>query len=46
MPTISIRERLFESLNRRAAEAVSRVPLPPADPVIGAAGPLFEHWRA
>ncbi len=30
---------------RRAAEAVARVPLPPADPVFGAQGPLFEHWR-
>jgi uncharacterized protein YjlB len=33
---------------RRAAVAVAvaRVPLPACDPVCGAAGPLFEHWRA
>jgi uncharacterized protein YjlB len=31
---------------RRAAEAVARVPLPACDPVCGAAGPLFEYWRA
>jgi uncharacterized protein YjlB len=29
----------------RNAEAVARVPLPAADPVFGANGPLFEHWR-
>jgi len=26
-------------------EAIARVPLPEADPVFGANGPLFEHWR-
>lgn len=31
---------------RRAAQAVARVPLPAGDPVFGATGPLFEHWRA
>jgi uncharacterized protein YjlB len=31
---------------RRMAEAVARVPLPACDPVCGAAGPLFEYWRA
>jgi uncharacterized protein YjlB len=31
---------------RRAAAEVARVPLPACDPVYGAAGPLFEHWRA
>ena len=30
---------------RRSAEAVARVPLPEADPVYGADGPLFTHWR-
>jgi uncharacterized protein YjlB len=30
----------------RSAEAVARVPLPEYDPVFGAGGPLFEHWRA
>ena len=25
--------------------AIMRVPLPACDPVCGAAGPLFEHWR-
>jgi uncharacterized protein YjlB len=30
---------------RRNAQAVSRVPLPAMDPVFGARGPLFEHWR-
>ena len=30
---------------RRSAEAVARVPLPEADPVYGAHGPLFAHWR-
>jgi len=29
----------------RAAERVARVPLPPADPVFGTSGPLFEYWR-
>jgi uncharacterized protein YjlB len=28
------------------ARALPRVPLPPADPVFGLAGPLFDHWRA
>jgi uncharacterized protein YjlB len=31
---------------RRAADAVAQVPLPACDPVYGAAGPLFEYWRA
>lgn len=31
---------------RHMAEAVARVPLPACDPVYGAAGPLFEYWRA
>jgi uncharacterized protein YjlB len=30
---------------KRSVEAVARVPLPAADPVFGAHGPLFEHWR-
>ena len=30
---------------RRSAEAVARVPLPERDPVCGADGPLFTHWR-
>lgn len=30
---------------RRASEAIARVPLPACDPVHGAGGPLFEHWR-
>ncbi len=30
---------------RRSAEAVTRVPLPESDPVHGADGPLFTHWR-
>ncbi|HLB15512.1 MAG TPA: cupin domain-containing protein [Burkholderiales bacterium] len=30
---------------RRSAEAVARVPLPESDPVYGAAGPLFTHWK-
>jgi uncharacterized protein YjlB len=30
---------------KRNADAVARVPLPAADPVFGAGGPLFEHWR-
>jgi uncharacterized protein YjlB len=30
---------------RRAAAAVARVPLPECDPVFGAGGPLFTHWR-
>ena len=34
-------------LNRaRNADAVARVALPECDPVYGAKGPLFEHWRA
>jgi len=28
------------------AASVARVPLPSGDPVFGADGPLFEHWRA
>ena len=28
-----------------AAAAVARVPLPACDPVFGANGPLFKHWR-
>jgi len=35
---------LLSSLQRSAA-AVARVPLPECDPVYGAAGPLFTHWR-
>ena len=34
----------FARRNART-EAVSRVPLPEGDPVYGAGGPLFEHWR-
>jgi uncharacterized protein YjlB len=30
----------------KAFQAVARVPLPACDPVYGATGPLFEHWRA
>ncbi|HEX5091345.1 MAG TPA: cupin [Burkholderiales bacterium] len=30
---------------REAQAAIERVPLPPADPVFGPSGPLFEHWR-
>jgi len=30
----------------RAAHSVARVPLPPADPVFGPHGPLFDYWRA
>ena len=30
----------------RNAEKVARVPLPACDPVFGAGGPLFEHWKA
>lgn len=33
-----------EALQRNAAAAAS-VPLPSADPVFGAHGPLFEHWK-
>jgi uncharacterized protein YjlB len=29
----------------RSAAAVARVPLPECDPVYGAEGPLFTHWR-
>jgi uncharacterized protein YjlB len=28
-----------------SAKAIARVPLPPADPVYGAGGPLMTHWR-
>jgi uncharacterized protein YjlB len=30
----------------QAVATVARVPLPACDPVYGANGPLFEHWRA
>jgi len=30
----------------RAAQAIARVTLPAADPVYGAGGPLFEHWKS
>lgn len=30
---------------KRSAEAVARVPLPECDPVYGAGGPLFGHWK-
>jgi uncharacterized protein YjlB len=36
---------LLSSLQRSAA-AVARVPLPDCDPVYGAGGPLFTHWRS
>jgi uncharacterized protein YjlB len=29
----------------KSAGAVARVPLPACDPVYGAGGPLFDHWR-
>jgi uncharacterized protein YjlB len=29
----------------RSAAAVARVPLPECDPVYGAGGPLFVHWK-
>jgi uncharacterized protein YjlB len=35
----------FTANARRAAEAIARVPLPERDPVHGAGGPLFDHWR-
>jgi uncharacterized protein YjlB len=35
---------LLSNLERSAA-AVARVPLPECDPVYGAGGPLFVHWR-
>lgn len=28
-----------------ADENIARVPLPPADPIFGASGPLIEHWH-
>jgi uncharacterized protein YjlB len=31
---------------RRSQEAVASVALPQCDPVYGAAGPLFSHWKA
>lgn len=30
---------------QRSAAAVARVPLPECDPVYGAGGPLFAHWK-
>ena len=30
---------------KRSADAVTRVALPPRDPVYGAGGPLFTHWK-
>lgn len=30
----------------RELQAVAQVPLPDSDPVYGADGPLFEHWRS
>jgi len=26
-------------------QTIARVPLPPADPVYGPVGPLFDHWK-
>jgi uncharacterized protein YjlB len=34
-----------ESSQPHRAEAVARVPLPECDPVSGAGGPLFTHWK-
>ena len=34
-----------ESQRSRNAEAIARVPLPACDPVYGAGGPLFTHWK-
>jgi uncharacterized protein YjlB len=31
---------------QKTQTAIARVPLPAADPVYGAGGPLFEHWRS
>jgi uncharacterized protein YjlB len=31
--------------NKNPLDAIARVPLPAADPVYGAGGPLFEHWK-
>jgi uncharacterized protein YjlB len=36
----------FSGRMARDAAAVARVPLPSADPVLGADGPLFQHWEA
>jgi uncharacterized protein YjlB len=30
----------------KSTQKIARVPLPACDPVFGAAGPLFQHWRA
>ena len=35
---------LIGTLKRHAA-AIARVPLPPRDPVYGADGPMFSHWK-
>jgi len=34
------------SSDERSRVAVARVPLPARDPVYGAGGPLFSHWKA
>jgi uncharacterized protein YjlB len=31
---------------QKTRAAIARVPLPAADPVCGASGPLFEHWKS
>ena len=33
------------ALSNTHVKAIASVPLPSADPVFGAGGPLFEHWR-
>jgi uncharacterized protein YjlB len=39
-PGTSTKMNLFDK-----TETIARVPLPAADPVYGAGGPLFQHWK-
>lgn len=34
------------TLSKNHVATIARVPLPACDPVCGAGGPLFQHWRA
>jgi uncharacterized protein YjlB len=37
--------RANDEHDAEVARRIAEVPLPAADPVLGANGPMFEHWR-
>jgi uncharacterized protein YjlB len=36
----------MKAFSPKTLSTIAAVPLPACDPVLGARGPLFEHWKA